>query len=68
MSFFGFQQSFSLEKQKQQFLEGGLREEEDVAVYNSNEQEEYDGLGDTLQERGDELNDETFGGSGPIGM
>lgn len=68
MSFFGFQQSFDLEKQKQQFLEGGLREEEDVAVYNSNEQEEYDGLGDALQERGDELNDETFGGSGHVGM
>ena len=30
-------------------------------------EESYDGLGDALQERGDELNDETFGGTGAVG-
>ena len=38
---------------------------EDVAVYTWGE-ESYDGLGDALQEGGDDLNDETFGG-GPVG-
>jgi len=30
-------------------------------------EESYDGLGDALQEGGDELNDETFGGVNSIG-
>lgn len=36
---------------------------ENVAVYTWGE-ESYDGLGDALQEGGDELNDETFGDAG----
>jgi DNA topoisomerase 2-associated protein PAT1 len=39
---------------------------EDVAVYTWGE-ESYDGLGDVLQEGGDELNDETFGSVGAVG-
>ncbi|KAF9005908.1 topoisomerase II-associated protein PAT1 [Cyathus striatus] len=37
-----------------------MHESEDLAVYTWGE-ESYDGLGDALQEGGDELNDETFG-------
>lgn len=44
----------------------GTDPDEDVAVYTWGE-ESYDGLGDVLQEGGDDLNDETFGTSGPIG-
>lgn len=40
---------------------------EDVAVYTWGD-ESYDGLGDALQERGDELNDETFGSVEQVGM
>jgi len=47
-------------------LVGGSDPDEDVAVYTWGE-ESYDGLGDALQEGGDDLNDETFGSSGPIG-
>lgn len=65
MSFFGLEQN-DLEKDKQNFLDGGLRESEDVAVYTWGE-DSYDGLGDALQEGGDELNDETFGGGGKVG-
>jgi DNA topoisomerase 2-associated protein PAT1 len=65
MSFFGFEQG-NLEKEKAQFPEGGLQESEDIAVYTWGE-ESYDGLGDALQEGGDELNDETFGAAGDIG-
>ncbi|KAF8957454.1 topoisomerase II-associated protein PAT1-domain-containing protein [Flammula alnicola] len=43
-----------------------LEHPEDVAVYTWGE-EGYDGLGDALQEGGDDLNDETFGSVGPIG-
>ncbi|TFY51241.1 hypothetical protein EVG20_g11094 [Dentipellis fragilis] len=64
MSFFGFEQNDLLEREKQQFLEG--KEKEDLAVYTWGE-ESYDGLGDALQEGGDELNDETFGGTGAVG-
>ncbi|KAF7770553.1 hypothetical protein Agabi119p4_6527 [Agaricus bisporus var. burnettii] len=39
---------------------------EDVAVYTWGD-ESYDGLGDALQERGDELNDETFGSVEQVG-
>lgn len=43
-----------------------LEHPEDVAVYTWGE-DSYDGLGDILQEGGDDLNDETFGSAGPIG-
>ena len=65
MSFFGFDQPNSLEDEKRKFLEAGAQQD-DVAVYTWGE-ESYDGLGDALQEGGDELNDETFGGSGDVG-
>lgn len=65
MSFFGFEQN-DVEKEKQIFLDSGLRESEDVAVYTWGE-DSYDGLGDALQEGGDELNDETFGETGTVG-
>ena len=65
MSFFGLEQN-DLEKDKQNFLDGGLQASEDLAVYTWGE-DSYDGLGDALQEGGDELNDETFGGSGNVG-
>lgn len=69
MSFFGFDQPNSLEDEKRRFLEGGAQaalQQDDVAVYTWGE-ESYDGLGDALQEGGDELNDETFGGTGQVG-
>lgn len=65
MAFFGFQET-DVEEEKRKFLQGGLRQDEDIAVYNWG-QDGYDGLGDALQEGGDELNDETFGGTGPVG-
>ncbi|OSD05523.1 hypothetical protein PYCCODRAFT_1362112 [Trametes coccinea BRFM310] len=68
MSFFGFEQQQDLENEKRKFLEGGLSgaPQDDVAVFTWGE-DSYDGLGDALQEGGDELNDETFGISGPVG-
>lgn len=67
MSFFGFEQPHDLEEERRQVLESGLNgKHEDLAVYTWGE-ESYDGLGDALQEGGDELNDETFGGNGAIG-
>ena len=68
MSFFGFDQPNNLEDEKRKFLEGGIAgaQQENVGVYTWGE-ESYDGLGDALQERGDELNDETFGGTGAVG-
>lgn len=66
MSFFGFETS-NLEQDRKKFLEGGLQETEDLAVYTWGE-DSYDGLGDALQEGGDELNDETFGGTGVVGQ
>ena len=65
MSFFGFEQDNDLENEKRKFLEGAANQQ-DVAVYTWGE-ESYDGLGDALQEGGDELNDETFGTTGAIG-
>jgi DNA topoisomerase 2-associated protein PAT1 len=62
MSFFHFDQA---QQEKQRFLQV-KREQEDLAVYTWGE-DSYDGLGDALQEGGDELNDETFGGTGQIG-
>ena len=41
--------------------------EEDLAVYTWGE-DSYDGLGDALQEGGDDLNDETFGSVGTVGQ
>lgn len=66
MAFFGFEQS-SLEGDRQAFLQGASQNTEDLAVYTWGE-ESYDGLGDALQEGGDELNDETFGGAEPVGQ
>jgi DNA topoisomerase 2-associated protein PAT1 len=65
MSFFGFQEH-DLEHEKQKFAGKGTHENEDVAVYTWGE-ESYDGLGDALQEGGDDLNDETFGGGDSVG-
>ncbi|KAK0188854.1 topoisomerase II-associated protein PAT1 [Armillaria mellea] len=65
MSFFGFEQS-DLEKEKQRFLEGPPQDTENLAVFTWGE-ESYDGLGDALQEGGDDLNNETFGGAGAVG-
>ena len=65
MAYFGFQET-DLEAEKQKFLQGALKEDEDIAVYNWG-QDNYDELGSALQEGGDELNDETFGGTGPVG-
>jgi hypothetical protein len=62
MSFFRFDQA---QQEKQRFLQA-QGEQEDLAVYTWGE-DSYDGLGDALQEGGDELNDETFGGTGEIG-
>jgi DNA topoisomerase 2-associated protein PAT1 len=65
MSFFGFEQTNRLQQEKQKFLDGKV-EQEDLAVYTWGE-DSYDGLGDVLLEGGDELNDETFGGTGEVG-
>lgn len=65
MSFFGFETS-DLEREKQDFLEKGPSNNENISEYTWGE-ESYDGLGDALQEGGDELNDETFGGGGAVG-
>jgi DNA topoisomerase 2-associated protein PAT1 len=50
----------------QTFLAGGSHEQENIEVYTWGE-ESYDGLGDALQEGDDNLNDETFGGTGHVG-
>ncbi|THH10733.1 hypothetical protein EW145_g1128 [Phellinidium pouzarii] len=65
MSFFRLSNN-PLDVGRQNDHAGGLREEEDIAVYNWGE-EDYDGLGNTLQEGRDDLNDETFGGGEPVG-
>jgi DNA topoisomerase 2-associated protein PAT1 len=67
MSFFGFE-SNDLEEDRRKFLDRSLHKKEDLAVYDGLGEEGYDGLGDALQEGGDELNDETFGGSGVVGQ
>ncbi|KAH9924797.1 topoisomerase II-associated protein PAT1 [Fomitopsis serialis] len=67
MSFFGFDNQIDLESERRRFLEGeGQGQREDIAVYTWGEQG-YDGLGNELQEGGDDLNDETFGASGQVG-
>ncbi|KAG8928248.1 hypothetical protein FRC02_007187 [Tulasnella sp. 418] len=58
MSFFGFETT--LDRDNKNTID------EDLAVYTWGE-ESYDGLGDALEEGGDELNDETFGGTGAVG-
>lgn len=65
MSFFGFEQTNRLQEEKRRFLEA-KGEQEDLAIYTWGE-DSYDGLGNALLEGGDELNDETFGGSGEVG-
>lgn len=61
MSFFGFEER-TLERGKDRRSE----QDEDLAVYTWGE-ENYDGLGDALQEDHDDLNDETFGAAGELG-
>jgi hypothetical protein len=56
MSFFGFEEKDV----------DAAHEKEDVPVFTWGE-DSYDGLGDALQEGGDELNDETFGTVGNVG-
>lgn len=64
MSFFGIDNN-DLENEKRKYLNGNLDDGSDIPVYTWGT-DGYDGLGDALQE-GDDLNDETFGGTGPIG-
>jgi DNA topoisomerase 2-associated protein PAT1 len=79
MSFFGLEQDDLLEREKQAYLEqqrlGGHSQGQgqrlggghgDVPEYTWGE-DSYDGLADQLIEGGDDFNDETFGGSGPVG-
>jgi DNA topoisomerase 2-associated protein PAT1 len=66
MSFFGIDNS-DLENEKRKYLEGTLEDGSDIPVYTWGT-ERYDELEDALQERGDALNDETFGGTGPVGV
>ncbi|KZT10098.1 uncharacterized protein LAESUDRAFT_722251 [Laetiporus sulphureus 93-53] len=70
MAFFGFE-PIDLEEEKRKFLQeggggDGGKATEDIPVYTWGE-EAYDGLGNQLQEGGDELNDETFGGTDEVG-
>ena len=61
MSFFGFE-----EKTLERGRDRRLGQDEDLAVDDWGE-ENYDGLGDALQEDHDYFNDETFGGAGDVG-
>lgn len=65
MSFFGFEQN-DLENEKQQFRGGAGHDNAAIPEYTWG-QESYDGLGEALQEGGDDFNDETFGGSTRVG-
>lgn len=65
MSFFGIDNN-DLENEKRKYLEGTPDDDSDIPVYTWGT-ERYDGLGEVLQEGGDDLNDETFGGAGPVG-
>lgn len=47
---------------------GSLGEHHEKIVEYTWGEENYDGLGDALQEARDDLNDETFGSMGPVGM
>ena len=66
MSFFGFDNNDAIEIDRNAFRNGASNANEDIAVYNWGA-EDYDGLGNALQEGGDDMNDETFGGTGPVG-
>ncbi|EIN05954.1 hypothetical protein PUNSTDRAFT_54266 [Punctularia strigosozonata HHB-11173 SS5] len=67
MAFFGFETS-SLEDDKAKFLNGGgLNGGGGKIEEYTWGTDGYDGLGDALQEGGDELNDETFGAMEPVG-
>ena len=66
MSFFGIDNN-DLENGKRKYLEGTLDDDSDIPVYTWGT-ERYDGLGEVLQEGGDDLNDETFGGADPVGV
>lgn len=67
MAFFGYDNPIDLENEKHRFLDGdGQRPNEKIAVYTWGAQG-YDGLGDELQEGGDELNDVTFGEVDDVG-
>lgn len=66
MSFFGFEQN-DLEQERRRFKDDRLDSTSDIPVYTWGVEEGYDGLGDGLQERGDDLNDETFGNLGEVG-
>jgi DNA topoisomerase 2-associated protein PAT1 len=69
MAFFGLEPNDLFERERQNARQQqGLAhgQEPDLAVYTWGE-EGYDGLGDALLEGGDDFNDETFGGSGPVG-
>ncbi|KAK2463708.1 hypothetical protein APHAL10511_004459 [Amanita phalloides] len=65
MAFLGFEAE-SLDKEKQYFVHTIAQGAEEVPVFTWGE-ESYDGLGDALQEGGDELNDETFGNVDAVG-
>ena len=66
MSFFDLPEQ-NLEEERRKYLEGGGKDgDQDLQVFTWGE-DSYDGLGDALQEGGDELNDETFGGIGVVG-
>ena len=65
MSFFGIDNN-DLENEKRRYLDGNLDDGSDTPVYTWGTRR-YEGLGDALQEGGDDLNDETFGGAGPVG-
>lgn len=66
MSFFGFDNNDAIERDRNARRNGASTSDEDIAVYNWGA-EDYDGLGNALQEGGDDMNDETFGGTGPVG-
>jgi len=66
MSFFGFDDHQAEINRDKRAFTAGASSSEDLAVYNWGG-DEYDGLGDALQEGGDELNDETFGAVGNVG-
>ena len=65
MSFFGIDNN-DLENEKRKYLEGNLDDGSDIPVYTWGT-DRYNGMGDALQEGDDDLNDETFGGTGPVG-
>jgi DNA topoisomerase 2-associated protein PAT1 len=67
MSFFGFDNNNLIEKERRVARIGpDLNANEDIVVYNWGA-DDYNDLGNALQEGGDDLNDETFGNSGPVG-